>query len=96
MFDAARVRENWFSLALILAACWETGPRASSGKFWRDADRNAGGCASHRWQGAHSVRAAAGRGLPALPSLPAEPSRIAACDTIRLTAVPRLLTMPPP
>jgi YD repeat-containing protein len=32
---AARVRDNWFSLVLILAPCCQTGSRVSSGKFCR-------------------------------------------------------------
>ncbi len=34
--DAARVRENWFSLTLIPAAGWQTGPKVSNGKFQSD------------------------------------------------------------
>src|ERR1017187_8097105 len=34
-FNATRVKENWFSLALIVAACCHTGRKVSCGKFGR-------------------------------------------------------------
>jgi hypothetical protein len=35
VLDAARVKENWFSLSFIADPCCQTGPRASTGKSCR-------------------------------------------------------------
>src|ERR1035441_7549261 len=35
LIDATRVKENWLSLALIVAACCHTGREVSCGKFGR-------------------------------------------------------------